>query len=174
MSMFADELRSAERRARFAPKEQPAVSRTEFAQLRSQLEAMHSRLAALERRPLAVSIVSDEPVKADKPKGLLIEDVIKAACELYSLDREGFMRGNKSVFVAKGRMIAMYLAHMHCQCSKPQIGSRFGGRDHTTVLNAVRRVADWLTEDEQVIGEIARLRRKLGIPESADEVPTEA
>jgi chromosomal replication initiator protein len=55
----------------------------------------------------------------------------------------------------------MYLAKNLTNCSYPQIGSRFGDRDHTTVMHAVRKIEDMMTEDRQMADDVVMIRSLL-------------
>jgi chromosomal replication initiator protein len=55
----------------------------------------------------------------------------------------------------------MYLCKQHTTRSYPDIGRRFGGRDHTTVLHGVRKIEELLTQDEQIARDVEALTRKL-------------
>jgi chromosomal replication initiator protein len=59
----------------------------------------------------------------------------------------------------KPRQVAMYLAKMLTLRSLPEIGRRFGGRDHTTVLHAVRKVEDMVGADQKLAQELELLKR---------------
>jgi chromosomal replication initiator protein len=63
--------------------------------------------------------------------------------------------------IAKPRQIAMYLAKELTQKSLPEIGELFGGRDHTTVLHAVRKIADERGKDAQLNHELHVLEQTL-------------
>ncbi|HEY6578469.1 MAG TPA: helix-turn-helix domain-containing protein, partial [Rhizomicrobium sp.] len=64
--------------------------------------------------------------------------------------------------VARPRQVAMFLARTITQRSLPEIGRRFGGRDHTTVLHACRRIQALCGEDPTLQEEIDYLKRALG------------
>jgi chromosomal replication initiator protein len=63
--------------------------------------------------------------------------------------------------VARPRQVAMWLAKQITTRSLPDIGRRFGGRDHTTVLHAVRRIESLKAEDPQIARDVDVLLRKL-------------
>jgi chromosomal replication initiator protein len=63
--------------------------------------------------------------------------------------------------VVRPRQIAMYLAKALTPRSLPEIGRRFGGRDHTTVLHAVRKIESLSGQDSGLAGEIDLLKRML-------------
>jgi chromosomal replication initiator protein len=63
--------------------------------------------------------------------------------------------------VVRPRQIAMYLAKVLTPRSLPEIGRRFGGRDHTTVLHAVRKISGLVTTEAALAEEIELLKRML-------------
>nr|WP_243846221.1 chromosomal replication initiator protein DnaA [Rhizomicrobium palustre] len=76
-----------------------------------------------------------------------IEDIQKKTAEFYKLDVRDFHSPQRARRVARPRQVAMYLARKLTTRSLPEIGRRFGGRDHTTVLHACRRVEALCNED---------------------------
>jgi chromosomal replication initiator protein len=62
---------------------------------------------------------------------------------------------------ARPRQIAMYLSKQLTTRSLPEIGRRFGGRDHTTVIHGVRRIEDLRGKDSQIADDLELLRRAL-------------
>ena len=63
--------------------------------------------------------------------------------------------------IARPRQIAMYLSKHLTSRSLPEIGRRFGGRDHTTVMHAVKRIDELRAVDNQVAEDLEMLRRTL-------------
>lgn len=166
MTMLDDAIR----RSRFAPKEQPVVSRREFERVRDKLEqqvtALEARLVLVERRPInVVSVLTPPDPEPQPPSGFLVVDIKRAACLFYGINHQEFVRPNRKMSIMNARHVALYLSCIHTHASLQQIGRHFGGLDHSTVYNARNRIAGLLTRDEQFVGEVAAIRRKLGIPE---------
>ena len=69
------------------------------------------------------------------------------------------MSNRRTRTIVKPRQVAMYLAKMMTPRSLPEIGRRFGGRDHTTVLHAVRKIEDMVGADQQLAKELELLKR---------------
>ncbi|HUJ03923.1 MAG TPA: chromosomal replication initiator protein DnaA [Rhizomicrobium sp.] len=90
-----------------------------------------------------------------------IEDIQKKTAEFYKLDLRDFQSQQRSRRVARPRQVAMYLARELTMRSLPEIGKRFGGRDHTTVLHACRRVAALCAEDPLFKQEVDFLKQVL-------------
>ncbi len=63
--------------------------------------------------------------------------------------------------VARPRQIAMYLAKRLTTRSLPEIGRKFGGRDHSTVIHAVRRIEELRDKDREIDGAVRTLLREL-------------
>jgi chromosomal replication initiator protein len=76
-----------------------------------------------------------------------IEDIQRKTAEFYKLDVRDFHSPQRARRVARPRQVAMYLSRKLTTRSLPEIGRRFGGRDHTTVLHACRRVEALCSED---------------------------
>ena len=76
-----------------------------------------------------------------------IEDIQRKTAEFYKLDVKDFHSPQRARRVARPRQVAMYLARKLTTRSLPEIGRRFGGRDHTTVLHACRRIEALVAED---------------------------
>ena len=75
-----------------------------------------------------------------------VEAIKSAVCAEYGLRSRDMASPDRTRSIAHPRQIAMYLTRRMTRLSLPQIGSRFGGRDHTTVLHACRRVEGWLED----------------------------
>ena len=90
-----------------------------------------------------------------------IEDIQRKAAEFYKLDLRDFQSKQRTRRVARPRQIAMFLSRELTQRSLPEIGRRFGGRDHTTVLHACRRIAALCQEDPVFKQEVDFLKEVL-------------
>jgi chromosomal replication initiator protein len=97
-----------------------------------------------------------------KPAVVTVEDVQRAVCEHYRLKLPQLVGKDRHREVAVARQVAMYLARTHLGTSFPQIGAKFDGKDHTTVMSAVRRVEKLLGEEPEVAAAVESLSLKLG------------
>ena len=79
-------------------------------------------------------------IRAREPKRVKIEEIQKLVASHYSVSRADILSSRRTATVVKPRQIAMYLSKALTLRSLPEIGRRFGGRDHTTVLHAVRKI----------------------------------
>ncbi len=90
-----------------------------------------------------------------------VDEIQKAVCEHYALKQADLISPKRTRAVARPRQVAMWLAKSLTTRSYPDIGRRFGGRDHTTVLHGVRTVEKLRGEDPSLASDIETLTRKL-------------
>jgi chromosomal replication initiator protein len=94
-------------------------------------------------------------------KRITVDDIQKATSEHYGLKQADLISERRTRSVARPRQAAMWLAKQLTVRSLPDIGRRFGGRDHTTVLHAVRRIEELKQADPQLAADLEALTRKL-------------
>jgi chromosomal replication initiator protein len=90
-----------------------------------------------------------------------VEAIQDAVCEAFAITRDELLSTNRSARLVWPRQIAMYLARENTDLTFPDIGRRFGGRNHTTVMHAVRRTSDRLTTDREAFDTVRRLTEHL-------------
>lgn len=100
-------------------------------------------------------------VRNREPKRVRIEDIQKLVASRYNVSRSDILSERRTAAVVKPRQIAMYLSKVLTPRSLPEIGRRFGGRDHTTVLHAVRKIEKALNGDAVLSEEVELLKRML-------------
>ncbi|MGA0597414.1 chromosomal replication initiator protein DnaA [Enterovirga sp. CN4-39] len=100
-------------------------------------------------------------VRSREPKRVKIEDIQKLVASRYNVSRSDILSERRTAAVVKPRQIAMYLSKVLTLRSLPEIGRRFGGRDHTTVLHAVRKIEKALGADTSLSEEVELLKRML-------------
>lgn len=98
-------------------------------------------------------------VGAGDQKRVRIEDIQRVVARHYNVSRQELVSNRRTRVIVKPRQIAMYLSKTLTPRSFPEIGRRFGGRDHTTVLHAVRKIEELITADQKLSQEIELLRR---------------
>jgi chromosomal replication initiator protein len=94
-------------------------------------------------------------------KRITIDEIQKAAAEHYGMKQADLISERRNRAIARPRQAAMWLAKQLTTRSLPDIGRRFGGRDHTTVLHAVRRIEELRASDAQLSRDLDALTRKL-------------
>jgi chromosomal replication initiator protein len=90
-----------------------------------------------------------------------IEEIQRKVAEHYNLRLTDMSSARRARNVARPRQVAMYLAKQLTSRSLPEIGRRFGNRDHTTVMHAVSRVAELMQADGSFAEDVELLRRML-------------
>ncbi|MDB5597625.1 MAG: chromosomal replication initiator protein DnaA [Hyphomicrobiales bacterium] len=100
-------------------------------------------------------------VRTREPKRVKIEDIQKLVATHFNVSRADILSSRRTATVVRPRQIAMYLAKILTLRSLPEIGRRFGGRDHTTVLHAVRKIEGLSNNDGQLSEELELLKRML-------------
>ena len=90
-----------------------------------------------------------------------VENIQKAVADFYSIKVADMYSKRRPANIARPRQIAMFMAKELTQKSLPEIGELFGGRDHTTVLHAVRKIADERSHDGQLNHEIHVIEQTL-------------
>lgn len=92
---------------------------------------------------------------------ITVDEIQKTVADHFSLKQADLLSERRTRSVARPRQIAMYLCKQHTTRSYPDIGRRFGGRDHTTVLHGVRKIEELLPKDDQIARDVEALTRKL-------------
>jgi chromosomal replication initiator protein len=90
-----------------------------------------------------------------------IEDIQKKVAEYFKIRLADMSSARRARAVARPRQVAMYLAKQITQRSLPEIGRRFGNRDHTTVMHACSRVSELIARDAALAEDVELLRRML-------------
>lgn len=97
--------------------------------------------------------------RAGEPKRIRIEEIQRIVARHYNVSKQDLLSNRRTRTIVKPRQVAMYLAKMLTPRSLPEIGRRFGGRDHTTVLHAVRKIEDLVGADSKLAQELELLKR---------------
>jgi chromosomal replication initiator protein len=100
-------------------------------------------------------------IRPAEPKRVRIEDIQRVVARQYNVSRADLLSSRRTANVVRPRQVAMYLAKVLTLRSLPEIGRRFGGRDHTTVLHAVRKIENLAGSDSALAEEIESLKRQL-------------
>jgi chromosomal replication initiator protein len=122
-------------------------------------------------RIVAYSTLVGKPVDLDFARQVLadvlkahdrrvtIDEIQRKVADYYSVKLSDLLSARRSRDVARPRQVAMYLAKRLTPRSLPDIGRRFGGRDHTTVMHAVKRIDELRVSDSELDADIGRLTR---------------
>ncbi len=94
-------------------------------------------------------------------KKLTIDEIQRKVADYYALKMTDLLSARRAREVARPRQVAMYLAKKLTPRSLPEIGRRFGGRDHTTVMHAVKRIEELRAADSELNNDVVHLTRLL-------------
>ncbi len=94
-------------------------------------------------------------------KRITVDDIQKCVAEYYGMKQADLLSERRQRAIARPRQTAMWLCKLLTTRSLPDIGRRFGGRDHTTVLHAVRRIEELKAIDAPLSADVEALTRKL-------------
>jgi chromosomal replication initiator protein len=100
-------------------------------------------------------------VGAREPRRVRIEDIQRVVARHFNVSKADLLSSRRTRTIVRPRQIAMYLAKVLTPRSLPEIGRRFGGRDHTTVLHAVRKIEGLIEGDKSLADEIELLKRMI-------------
>lgn len=92
---------------------------------------------------------------------ITIDEIQRKVAEHYNLRLTDMHSARRARQVARPRQVAMYLAKLLTARSLPEIGRKFGGRDHTTVMHAIRKVEELIDADAQIAQDVEVVRRAL-------------
>jgi chromosomal replication initiator protein len=92
---------------------------------------------------------------------ITIDEIQRRVAEHYNIRLTDMHSARRARTVARPRQVAMFLSKQLTARSLPEIGRKFGGRDHTTVMHAVRKVEELMTEDPSFAQDVDVLRRAL-------------
>ncbi len=92
---------------------------------------------------------------------ITIEEIQRRVSEHYRIRLSDLIGPRRLRAVARPRQVAMYLSKQLTSRSLPEIGRRFGGRDHTTIMHGVKKIEELMSQDSQLTDDIEMLRRAL-------------
>lgn len=86
-----------------------------------------------------------------------IDMIKRLVCKKFGVSKAFIESGSRKKGIVQPRQIGMYLARKHTNISLPEIGRRFGGRDHTTILHAFQKIEALIKRDESIASVVADL-----------------
>lgn len=123
--------------------------------------AGHNQLTGLTLSLAMAETTLKDLIRVTDTRRVKIEDIQRVVSKHYNVSKQDLLSSRRTRSIVWPRQIAMYLAKSLTLRSLPEIGRRFGGRDHTTVLHAVRKVEEMIGGDEALTQEIEVLKRML-------------
>jgi len=132
-----------------------------------ELEGAMTRLFAhatlLNSREISIDMAQEvlQDLLRANDRHVTIDDIQKRVCEHYNIKMADLLSPRRARAVARPRQVAMYLAKQLTTRSLPEIGRKFGGRDHTTIMHGVRKIEELRGGDPSLNEDIEILTRSL-------------
>jgi chromosomal replication initiator protein len=131
-----------------------------------ELEGALNRIVAhAEVTRLPITLESTQDVLSDllrsSDRRITIDEIQRKVADHYNLKLTDMASPRRAREVARPRQVAMYLSKQLTPRSLPEIGRKFGGRDHTTVMHAVKKIEELVREDHDFAKEVDLLKRTL-------------
>lgn len=120
-------------------------------------------LASLVGREITLEMAQESlaDILRQSDRKVTMDEIMRKTCDYYNVRMSDLLSPKRSRNIARPRQMAMWLAKHLTQRSYPEIGKRFGNRDHTTVIHAVRKIEELKAQDSQVAEDAELLRRML-------------
>ena len=131
-----------------------------------EMEGALNRLAvhgSLQKAEISVEMVKDvlKDLLRTNSRKITIDEIQKKVTEHYNIRLSDMHSPRRSRSIARPRQVAMYLAKSITTRSLPEIGRKFGGRDHTTVIHAIKTIEEIMVNDPNLAEDIELLTRIL-------------
>jgi chromosomal replication initiator protein len=131
-----------------------------------ELEGLLIRVVAfssLQARPITIDFAKEtlKNFLTQEAHSLTVEAVQKEVANYFNVKIQDMKSPKRHQAIARPRQIAMYLARRLCKASYPDLGNRFGGKDHTTVLSACRKIEELIQSDPKTRHTVEELERHL-------------
>jgi chromosomal replication initiator protein len=107
------------------------------------------------------AIIRDLVLGNDSVRRIKVEDILRIVSRHFAVSKADILSDRRHRSVVRPRQIGMYLAKQLTSRSLPEIGRRFGNRDHTTVLHAIRKIDKEIGDNPHLKEEIEELKRQL-------------
>ena len=120
--------------------------------------------ASLTHAPITIELARGvlKDLIRDTAREITVDRVVKAVCSHFQVSVTDLRGKRRTRAIALPRQIAMYLARDLTACSFPEIGSKIGGRDHSTVMYACSKIAESLSSDAELRSHVDAIRASLG------------
>ena len=132
-----------------------------------ELEGVLTRLraySALHAQPITLQLaqsVLGHLLENEAPKAVDVDTVITSVCDYFELKRADLLGSSRLKRYSNPRHVAQYLTRKLTTLSYPEIAVRFGGRDHTSVLHACRKIEQEMERDENLKNLVAYLTKRI-------------
>tara|TARA_B100001540_G_C15513749_1_gene509284 strand:- start:268 stop:657 length:390 start_codon:yes stop_codon:yes gene_type:complete len=119
---------------------------------------------SLNKRPITVeeaALSIQDLISEEQNRQIMIEDVLRTISGHFNVTKQDILSSRRHKTIVYPRQIGMYLAKVLTTRSLPEIGRKFGGRDHTTVLHAVRKIEKLIKTNPSIRESITTLENSL-------------
>jgi chromosomal replication initiator protein len=121
--------------------------------------------ASLTATPISLAMAQEvlKDILIEKRRELTVEEIQKLVANHYSIKISDIKSAKRMKALVLPRQIAMYLSRQLTSCSYPEIGERFGGKDHSTIIHAIKKIEKAMDEDFQLRSTIDNLKKELTV-----------
>ena len=119
---------------------------------------------SLNKRPITVeeaALSIQDLISEEQNRQIMIEDVLRTISGHFNVTKQDILSSRRHKTIVYPRQIGMYLAKVLTTRSLPEIGRKFGGRDHTTVLHAVRKIEKLIKTNPSIRNLLPHLKTPL-------------
>jgi chromosomal replication initiator protein len=120
--------------------------------------------ASLMAKPLSSELIAEVVPRTRPSQPTSVEEIQQRVAERFGVSRAELVGSSRAATPLRARQVAIFLTRDLTDLSLPQIGRLYGGRDHTTVLNSLRRVEASLDEDVELAEKVRELRGAIHNP----------
>ncbi len=117
--------------------------------------------ASLTARPLDSKLIAELIPKAAERSETPVEEIQQQVASCFGISRAELIGSSRAAAPLRARQVAILLTREQTGLSLPQIGRLYGGRDHSTVLNALRRIEVGISEDPNLADRVEKLRTEI-------------
>ncbi|MBA3866200.1 MAG: chromosomal replication initiator protein DnaA [Solirubrobacterales bacterium] len=120
--------------------------------------------ASLMARPLSSELIAEVIPRARSAQATSVEEIQQRVAEGFGISRAELIGSSRAATPLRARQVAIFLTRELTDLSLPQIGRLYGGRDHSTVLNSLRRIEAGIGEDARLAERVEELRGAIHNP----------
>lgn len=124
--------------------------------------------ASLMARPLSTELIAEVIPRSRPAQTTSVEEIQQRVAEGFGVSRAELVGSSRAATPLRARQVAIFLTRELTDLSLPQIGRLYGGRDHSTVLNSLRRVESGLVEDSEFADRVQELRGAIHNPTTGE------
>jgi chromosomal replication initiator protein len=119
--------------------------------------------ASLTSTPLNLDMAQEvlKDILVEKNKELSVEEILKKVCLHFNVKISDIKSARRHKAIVLPRQIAMYLARQLTSASYPEIGEKFGGKDHSTIIHAINKIERLMKEDFQLRNTLESLKKSI-------------